>query len=163
MELSAEDSDVSPCVDIESSLLLSSKYEMVQSTSFEIDDELKPVILDPTSIGSRYMTKNLSLLSPAKNLRVIFDSNKPPDTRIEVFAKCLESGSGQSIDEIPYRRLSPIVNQGSSIGLDSFGRSEYTLRGFVPEFSAFSVKIVFVQSDGSKNYPRLKNLRIIAL
>jgi hypothetical protein len=163
MELSAEDSDVSPCVDIESSLLLSSKYEMVQSTSFEIDDELKPVILDPTSIGSRYMTKNLSLLSPAKNLRVIFDSNKPPDTRIEVFAKCLESGSGQSIDEIPYRRLSPIVNQGSSIGLDSFGRSEYTLRGFVPEFSAFSVKIIFVQSDGSKNYPRLKNLRIIAL
>ena len=160
LELNSENVEISPCIDTESSIFLTSEYRMEQT--LDLEKELRPIVLDSNDLGSRYMTKSLTLLSPANNLRVIFDKNQPSGTQIEVFAKLLEVGSAKSMDEVPYRRLSSIGSSsfGSSSG-DSFLRSEYTLRGFVPEFSTFSVKIVFYSSE-TKNYPRIKNLRVIA-
>jgi hypothetical protein len=148
---------VSPCIDTKASSILYSKYKM--NNIEDIEKELSPIILN-RSLGSRYISKSLNLLSPATNIRVIFDSSQPPSTRIEVFGRYLTVGSNESLEEIPYRRMFLIPNRTALVSEDSFLQSEYTFRGFVPEFSSFNIKIVFYSPN--KEYPRIKNLKVIA-
>lgn len=148
---------VSPALDINTSSIVFGKY--VMSQSLDLTEELKasPVT---SSDKSRYMTKNISLLTPARNVRVMFEKNQPPDTRIDVFMKYIVPGSSTTIDDAPYVRLSPISSSRLTTNLEGFTTDEYTYRGFLPEFSVFAVKLVFVSTG--INYPKVRNLKVIA-
>jgi hypothetical protein len=111
---------------------------------------------------SRYITKNIQLLTPAKNVKVVFDKNQPTGTKVEVFMKYVTPNSSTTIDEAPYVRLSPMESYGSTT-LSNFRSEEYTFRGFVPEFSTFAIKIVFFVSSTAKSFPRIRNLKVVAV
>lgn len=147
---------VSPIIDARTSNLVFGRY--VMSSSLDLSEESKPSSI--TSNKSRYITKNISLLSPARNVLVSFDKNEPPDTRIEVFMKYIVPGSSIKIDEAPYVRLSPLSVFKTNTNLNGFVKDERTYKGFLPEFSVFAIKIVFISSGA--RYPKIKNLKVIA-
>lgn len=155
----SSDAKLSPVIDTESSNIVSSRF--YSSSNQDINSELLPDKKNTNEV-SRYISKNIELLVPAKNVKVVFDKNQPTGTKVEVFMKYVTPNSSIAIDEANYVRLSPMESYGSTTTSD-FRSEEYTYKGFIPEFSVFAIKIVFYRESTSKSYPRIRNLKVVAV
>jgi hypothetical protein len=110
---------------------------------------------------SRYITKAVSSLTPCTKLIVLFDKNQPTGTDVEVYVKKIPPNSTFTLDEAPYELVERTSREVNVVPSDEFFPTRHELNS--PDFSTFSVKIVFTRGNDIKQvYPAIKNLRIIA-
>lgn len=109
----------------------------------------------------RYITKSISSLTPCTKLVVLFDKNQPAGTDVEVYVKKIPANSTFTLDEAPYELVERKSRETNVVPSDEFFPTRHELDS--PDFSTFSVKIVFTRgNDVQQSYPSIKNLRIIA-
>lgn len=171
-----DDDAISPVIDLQRLSFLGIQNLVNESSSVtsnrldsEYNGELDPIILDTintTKVSlSRYITKTIVLddLVSATDLRVILDVNQPFGTKVQVFAKTLESTDVGDFDSRNYVELL------ANTTLTSSGSNKFTELTYSPsdsdvlgEFKAFSIKIVLHTSDEFV-VPKVRNMRVIAL
>ena len=120
-----------------------------------------------------YITKQIALENPATALKVFFAGNKVGTSDIKVLFKILRSDSAEDFDELGYEFFNttglPDQTVAASLKRDDFQEYLYTagvtddgIGESLPEFIAFSIKIV-LQASNAAQPPRIKDLRAIAL
>ncbi len=122
---------------------------------------------ETTSIGasalSKYITRRVSLLEDANQIRVILDVNRPTGTDIELYVKA-QASDDTDFDTLPWIPVLPDETMGFSDTYSSYKEVEYSidteLNGV--EFNSMAFKIVF-KSINSSVVPSCKNLRAIAI
>jgi hypothetical protein len=120
-----------------------------------------------------YITKKIALENPATALKVFFAGNKIGTSDIKVLFKILRSDSAEDFDELGYEFFNttglPDQTVAASLTRNDFQEYLYTagvtddgIGESLPEFIAFSIKIV-LQASNAAQPPRIKDLRAIAL
>ena len=120
-----------------------------------------------------YITKQIALENPATALKVFFAGNKVGTSDIKVLFKILRSDSAEDFDELGYEFFNttglPDQTVAASLTRNDFQEYLYTagvtddgIGDSLPEFIAFSIKIV-LQASNAAQPPRIKDLRAIAL
>jgi hypothetical protein len=121
-------------------------------------DEISPA---GSSTHSKYVTKKISLATPATALKIRLSINSPTVSNVAVYYKTSPVGSKNSYNTINYVLATndgvfPKVQYGDN----TFKDVDYTLNGLTA-FDAFTVKLVFTSTNTSE-VTRCKDLRIIA-
>jgi hypothetical protein len=162
MSLNTTNSVVSPLIDLETLNVVHTKYKL---NVFDPIDELRPKnTLGASEENSKYISKSVNLPTAARNVIVRFDKIEPPETQIDVYLKYINPGSSLKMEESGYVRLTPVGQSGLKTSNSEYFTDEYRYEGSLPEFSSFSVKILFSSvNQNIVNYPRIKNLTITAV
>ena len=108
---------------------------------------------------SKHITRPITLLEDAINLKIIFDSLRPAEASFEVYFRT--ANEGVNIHEQPYT----LALQESPVGADASNFLEYRYNAHPNELEAFNqyqIKIVFRSTNSSKP-PLFKDLRVIAV
>lgn len=112
-----------------------------------------------SSTKANYVTRKISLATPATGLLVRFAVSQPAGSDIEVYYKLQNGNEATGFDTKEYTQLSlgTIVDtvDGQFVEIEKFIDS-------LSSFNAFVLKIV-LKSTSIANYPKVKDLRIIAL
>jgi hypothetical protein len=145
-------------------------YFNIPSSSFEpqgnaITISYRPMyISDEAASGSssraNYITRKIDLATPATSLLVKFALSKPVNSDIEVYYKLQNGNEATSFDTKEYTLLSGFASvkntvEGQYVELERIVNS-------LASFNAFVIKIV-LKSSSISSYPKVKDLRIIAL
>ena len=120
-----------------------------------------------------YITRKVSLETPATALRVILDINRFASANVKVMFKILRSDDASDFDEIGYNFFNTDGSPDSTVNpasiADEFKEHQYTAGRRtdgtgdpLDEFIAFAIKIV-MQGTNSAEPPKIKDLRAIAL
>ena len=116
------------------------------------------VKLDDSS-PCKYIQKEVTLINPANELKIFFESNIPYGAGVSVYYK---TGVGSIEDTLDWVRISPenetVIN---SSDLNDWRTQKYT-KSFPSEWDCFQVMIV-LYSDSRLTVPKIKNYRAIAL
>ena len=121
-------------------------------------DEISP---NGSSTLSKYVTKKISLSSPATTLKIRVAVNSPTASNMAVYYKTSPVGSKNSYSGINYTLLpSDALFPKVQYGDNTFKDVDYTITGLAP-YDAFTVKLVFTSTNSSE-ITRAKDLRIIA-
>jgi hypothetical protein len=121
-------------------------------------DEISP---SGSSTHSKYVTKKISLTTPATTLKIKLAGNVPSKANLLVYYKTSPVGTKNDYSTIDYVLAgpdSPIQKVG--YGSTQFTDVDYTITGLTA-FDAFTVKIV-LQSTNSSEIPKVKDLRVVA-
>jgi len=122
---------------------------------------------------ARYITREMKIPNrqKAKELKVVFDTNNPKNTKVDVYAKTYIFGTGDATGELgrPYSALTLDTTSGfyqdnsfvSGTNPSDFREVSYTLSG-VSDFDTFAVKIC-LYTDNKAIVPVIKNLKVVAL
>jgi hypothetical protein len=121
-------------------------------------DEISPL---GSSTHSKYVTKKISLATPATSLKIRVSINSPTASNVAVYYKTSPVGTKNAYGTINYT----LANQDGvfpkvQFGDNTFKDVDYTINGLTA-FDAFTVKIVYTSTNTSEA-PRAKDLRIIA-
>ena len=112
-----------------------------------------------SSTKANYVTKKIELATPATGLLVRFAVSKPVNSDIEVYYKLQNGNEASGFDTKEYTQLSlgtiKDTVDGQYVDIEKFIDS-------LSSFSAFVIKIV-LKSTNIASYPKVKDLRIIAL
>ena len=112
-----------------------------------------------SSTKANYVTKKIELATPATSLLVRLAVSKPVNSDIEVYFKLQNGNEASGFDTKEYTQLDlgTIKNtvDGQYVDIEKFVDS-------LASFSAFVLKIV-LKSTSIASYPKVKDLRIIAL
>ena len=121
-------------------------------------DEISP---SGSSTHSKYVTKKISLTTPATTLKIKLAGNVPSKANLLVYYKTSPVGTKNAYSTINYVLAtpdSPIQKVG--YGSSQFSDVDYTITGLTA-FDAFTVKVV-LQSTNSSEIPKVKDLRVVA-
>ena len=121
-------------------------------------DEISP---SGSSTHSKYVTKKISLATPATTLKIKLAGNVPSSANLLVYYRTSPVGTKNSYSTINYVLAtpdSPIKKVG--YGTSQFSDIDYTITGLTA-FDAFTVKVV-LQSTNSSEIPKVKDLRVVA-
>jgi hypothetical protein len=121
-------------------------------------DEISPW---GSSSHSKYVTKKVSLASPANTLKIRMSVNSPTASNLAVYYKTSPVGTKNAYSTINYTlaqpdSLFPKVQYGDT----PFTDVDYTLTGLT-SFDAFTVKLVFTSTNSSE-VTRVRDLRVVA-
>ena len=121
-------------------------------------DEISPW---GSSSHSKYVTKKVSLASPANTLKIRMSVNSPTASNLAVYYKTSPVGTKNAYSTINYTlaqpdALFPKVQYGDT----PFTDVDYTITGLT-SFDAFTVKLVFTSTNSSE-VTRVKDLRVVA-
>ena len=121
-------------------------------------DEISPL---GSSTHSKYVTKKISLATPATSLKIRLSVNSPTSSNVAVYYRTSPVGNKNSYGTINYTLVQadgifPKVQYGDN----TFKDIDYTLNGLTA-FDAFNIKLVFTSSNTSE-VTKCKDLRIIA-
>jgi hypothetical protein len=166
IEIKDIDEDISPSLDIESTNFVFTKYIMGDNTLDEGEPRNPTDIEDGKSVNlrkARYITKTVTTIEPATNIRVIMDKREPPNTFVEVYLKRIEPNSQINFDDAPYLKLQPLRTDRTTLSQDEYRKIEYSSPVDLKEFNTFAVKVVFGRTTDTNDYPSIKNLRVIAI
>jgi hypothetical protein len=112
-----------------------------------------------SSTRSNYVTKKIELATPATSLLVRFAVSKPAGADVEVYYKLQNGSEAISFDTKEYTQLSlPTIKNtvdGQFVDIEKLVDS-------LASFNAFVIKVV-LKSTNIATYPKVKDLRIIAL
>lgn len=112
-----------------------------------------------SSTKANYVTRKIELATPATGLLVRFAASKPLNSDIEVYYKLQNGSEAAGFDTKEYTQVTlptiPTTVAGEYVDIEKFIDS-------LSPFSAFVIKIVF-KSTSIASYPKVKDLRIIAL
>ena len=116
------------------------------------------VKLDDSS-PCKYIQKQVTLINPANELKIFFESNIPYGSSVSVYYK---TGIG-SIDPVAeWARIQPENETSINSANDNDWRTQKYTKSFTTEWDIFQVMIV-LYSDNRLIVPRIKNYRAIAL
>lgn len=109
-----------------------------------------------------YVTRQISLDSPADAIRVILSAEMPADTVVSVFYKTLPANSSKSFDDIPYVgfNYTGLPDSMPTYEKGVYKEYEYNATG-LGSFTQFVVKIV-MKSSNSASVPKIRDMRAIA-
>ena len=123
-------------------------------------DEISPL---GSSTQSKYVTRKISLATPASTLKIRLAVNAPTKSNLKVFYKTSPVGTKNSYSTINYAEVSP--DNLSSIPKVEYGNTEFTDVDFtltdITPFDSFTVKLVMT-STNSCEIPKVRDLRVIA-
>lgn len=169
IQLETSDENVSPVIDTErtSIVTVSNRIDKIDSAadigtahtyvpSTEADGDNNPAI---------YMTRKISLEVPATALRTMLAAVVQSSSGIEVYYKTLRTDTNTNFDDIGWvsynNNGSPDITPSTSKDETDYKDYLYTVDS-LPEFIAFSIKIV-MKSSNSTIVPLIKDFRAIAL
>jgi len=120
-----------------------------------------------------YLTKKVTLESPATALKIFFAAHRPNTSEIKVLHKILRTDDASDFDDLGYTFFNttgvPDQTVNPSLDKDDFQEYLYTagvtddgLGTPLDEFISFQIKIV-MQGTNCAEPPRIKDLRAIAL
>lgn len=131
-------------------------------------DEISPI---SGSVGSKYVSKRLSVTRPSNALKVLFDASRHATCQLELYYKIDSSASTQSWDDINWKKADFNIDLGGGNFVNSIpaynestlSYSEYqaTINN-LPAFNSAQVKIVMRGGNPARS-PRIKNFRMIIL
>lgn len=113
-----------------------------------------------SSTHANYVTRKIELATPATSLLVKFSMAKPVNSDIEVYYKLQNGNEATSFDNKEYTLLSNYSTVRNTVD-GQFVEVERIVNSLA-SFNAFVIKIV-LKSSSISSYPRVKDLRIIAL
>ena len=160
--------DVSPVIDTQRSGLLAVHHRIdnqvsggasagVSNTPLLFVAETQPF---GGSALSKHITRPITLLEDAVNLKILFACRKPSSASFDVYFRT--ATEGQDITEQSY----VLANLESPVAADNTNFKEYrymaSLQNAIASFNQYQVKIVMNSTNSSK-VPVFKDLRIIAL
>ena len=160
--------DVSPVIDTQRSGLLAVHHRIdnqvsggasagVSNTPLLFVAETQPF---GGSALSKHITRPITLLEDAVNLKILFACRKPSSASFAVYFRT--ATEGQDITEQSY----VLANLESPVAADNTNFKEYrymaSLQNAIASFNQYQVKIVMNSTNSSK-VPVFKDLRIIAL
>lgn len=112
-----------------------------------------------SSTRANYVTRKIELATPATGLLVRFALSQPPGSDVEVYYKLQNGSEAAGFDTKEYTQLSlgtiKDTVEGQFTDIEKFVDS-------LSSFNAFVIKIV-LKSTSIASYPKIKDLRIIAL
>ena len=133
-----------------------------------IDDFNEETVSAGGSALSKYITRRVSLLEDANQIKVILDVNRPTNTDIELYYK-VQPSDDTDFDSRPWILQEPDSppGLGYSENINSYTEVEYTIDQVDKEldgveFNSMAFKIVF-KSSNSSVVPTCKNLRALAI
>lgn len=128
-----------------------------------VDDFIPETISAGGSAQSKYITRRVSLLEDANQIKVILDVNRPTNTDIELYYK-VQASDDADFDSQDWVLQEPDSPLGYSENINSYTEVEYSIDDELGgvEFSSMAFKIVF-KSSNSSVIPTCKNLRAIAI
>ena len=172
VDMSTTKENLSPIVDLDrkSVVAFSNRLDNIDSaTNLGVSalqgDYVSSEAASGDSNEAIYITRRVSLDTPATGIKVILDANRFASADIKLMFKILRSDDASDFDEIGYNFFNtnggPDTTVNASLTSTDFKEYEYTANN-LDEFIAFSIKIV-MQGTNSSEPPRLKDLRAIAL
>ena len=110
-----------------------------------------------------YITRKVNLKTPATSLRVVADVFKPETTGVEVLYKVLKNDDSTPFDDLGWSYFNGDGSPNTAVESDArnFKENEWSVED-LPEFSAFSVKIVGKATNTSV-IPMVSALRCLGL
>ena len=110
-----------------------------------------------------YITRKVSLKTPAQGLRVTADFFRPPTTDVKVLYKVLNTDVETPFDDLGWKYFNTTGAPDSTTEADARNYKEYEFTADdLNEFSAFSIKIVG-QGTNTSVVPMVSALRCIAI
>lgn len=121
-------------------------------------DEISP---SGSSTHSKYVTKKISLATPATSLKIRMSVNSPTASNVAVYYRTSPVGNKNAYSLINYVLVQPDgIFPKVQYGDNTFKDIDYTINGLTA-FDAFNVKLVFTSTNTSE-VSKCKDLRIIA-
>jgi hypothetical protein len=167
LQLYSGNPNISPVIDVSSigCLVIANRINNINSGS---DVPTGTTYIPSTSPDGdnnamTYITRKVSLKTPAQGLRVTADFFRPPTTDLKVLYKVLNNDDETPFDDLGWRYFNTTGAPDSSTEADSrnFKEYEFTVDD-LNEFSAFSIKIVG-QGTNTCAVPMVSALRCIAI
>ena len=110
---------------------------------------------------SKYVTKKISLATPATTLKIKLAANVPSSANVLIYYRTSPVGTKDAYSTLNYTLVSPdVAITKVGYGNNKFSDVDYTLTDLT-SFDAFTVKIV-LQSTNSSEIPKVKDLRVVA-
>ena len=167
LQLYSSNPNVSPVVDISSigCLGIANRINNINSSS---DVPTGTTYIPSTSPDGdnnamTYITRKVSLKTPAQGLRVTADFFRPPTTDLKVLYKVLNNDDETPFDDLGWRYFNTNGAPDVSTEADARNFKEYEFTADdLNEFSAFSIKIVG-QGTNTCAVPMVSALRCIAI
>lgn len=130
-------------------------------------DDISP---NGTSTASKYISKELVLANPANTLKIMFDGCRPLGSDIDLYYRTTHNDDPNNPDARTWKKLAySIENNGVlEYATPDNDPNHYSLRAYeanalqIRPFMSAQVKIVLRGGDCAA-YPKVKNLRILAL
>ena len=167
-EMSTTNPQVAPAIDLEraSAVLIENTIDNPTSSATSISNVPINFVdeTDPSngSAASKHITKQVTLINPARGLKIILGANRPSVANINVYYKV---SNGKSLKNISWVSINPESLVPSDDNPNVFREYTYLVggdTGLTEEFNTFQIKIVFTSSNSSK-IPVLRDIRAIAL
>ena len=177
LTLSSSKVNLSPVVDTEraSWIAVANRLDNIDTSSdvFPTTDFVATTDPEGDNNAAIYMTKKVTLETPATALRVFFAGYRHSSAEIKVLFKTLRTDDASDFDDLGWTYFNTTgttdTPTNSSLTVDDFQQYEYTAgvkddgtETALDEFISFSIKIV-MQGTNSSEPPRIKDLRCIAL
>ena len=180
--LASELDQISPVIDMKrlSMIAISNKINKIDSSSDVYPTAVYRAMTEPEgdNHAAIYMTKQVTLETPATSLRVLLDISRDSNADVKVLFKTLRVDDAFTFDEIDYRFFNDDGTVAGSGGPDvtvspsvqgEFLEHEYSagvtddgIGDPLDEFISFQIKIV-MRTTNQARPPLIKNLRSLAL
>ena len=174
LQLRSINPNVSPVVDVNTigALSIMNRINNIDSSSDVHTGETHVKMTEPDGDNNAmvYVTRKVTLKTPATTLKVLADNFRPPETDLKFMFKILKSDEETPIDDLGFEFFNETSTYGASPGnadIDTprdarnFKEYEYTADN-LPEFSSFVIKVVG-QSSNTSVVPIVSSLRVLAL
>lgn len=170
---------VSPVLDISTfnSILVSNRVDFIDQADIDIAPSASGRFKAETVpwMGSevfKYISKNITLLNPALDLKIFLDVYQPIYTDFDIYVKVQPTWDYGTIDEKDWIKLDPIWKDFISRDLTDYREIQVVTNEIMPgtfgiagsqgEFSSFKIKIVG-RARNPANPPLFRKLRAIAI
>lgn len=171
-DLSSSSDAVSPIVDetMFKFIAIENQIGVYDSSATITESNPTPDGATGTIPTARYISRKVTLRDgfESADVNVYLLAHLPQNTSIEVYAKYQASDDATRFEDLPWTKLSLKSGYAASNATtdDDFQELAYQTGDVGTLFNTFAVKIVMYSSDatvGSAKYPRIKNMRAIAL
>ena len=183
LKLTSTDEYVSPVIDLDRNSVISvgNRLTYIDEASdiYPTTDYISMTEPEGDSNSAIYLTKKITLDTPATSLKVIFDANRESEADIKVLFKILRTDDASDFDELGYNFFNdtgtfatsgePDTSVPVSLTQTEFREYIYTagitddgIGNKLDDFISFQIKIVMMGTNSARP-PRLKDLRILAL
>ena len=167
--LTSTSANLSPVIDVQRQGIIAVGNRVNQIDSQSNLGDLTTFIQSTEPQGDQntgiYMTKKVTLKTPATALRIILDGVVMDASTLKVMYKILRTDSAEDFDDIAWTYFNTTGTSDSTVPIskqiDDFKEYQYSVSGR-SEFIAFSVKII-MQGTNSARPPLVKDYRSIAL
>ena len=110
---------------------------------------------------ARYITRKVTLETPAIDLRVQFEASRPSEASFNVYYKLIREEDTTLFDDVAWTEIAETSNTAVSLNANDF--KTYTFEtATLPNFDTFAVKIVMTSSNRAR-VSEVKDFRILAL